>query len=275
MSKPGGGVAGEDLGAGVTLYQGDCLEILPALADGSVDAVVTSPPYNLAKQYSGTYHPTTPSIANLNDKYARWYADEMPEPEYQSWQKSVIRECLRVCAGSVFYNHRPRFAWHGRNAHRVPSNVYHPMDWLGEFPLWCEIVWDRCGTGPPNAGRYPTGHEFVYQLGRPKVWKQRSGYYSVWRIPPERDVGGHVCPFPVELVRRCIIPCTDSGDVVLDPFAGSGTTGVAAVLEGRRCILIEKEPAYCDIIRSRVAEASGAGPNSLFRQPTLTGEVPS
>lgn len=233
------------------VWHGDCLEVLRGMPDRCVGLVVTSPPYNLHKKASGGG-----SITNvkLREKYAGWYADEMPELEYQRWQRGVITECLRVCRGSVFYNHKPRYAWHGRNEHRVPSNVYHPWDWLAGFPIWCEIIWDRGGVGSPNAGRYPIADERVYQIGKPKVWHPGSGWSNVWRIDPEKG-SSHPCSFPVELARRCIVPCTDPGDIVLDPFGGSGTTAVAAIQEGRRCLVIEKDESYCEIARKRVAQA--------------------
>lgn len=64
-----------------------------------------------------------------------------------------------------------------------------------------------------------------------------------------------------------------AGAVILDPFAGSGTTGVAAIAEGRRCILIEKEPKYVDICRRRVDEALARGPQSLFRDCTEPADM--
>ncbi len=73
------------------------------------------------------------------------------------------------------------------------------------------------------------------------------------------------------LVRKASLP----NDLILDPFAGSGTTGVAAIAEGRRAILIEKEPKYAAIARRRVAEAMGMGAGSLLKslpQPTLFGD---
>jgi hypothetical protein len=66
---------------------------------------------------------------------------------------------------------------------------------------------------------------------------------------------GHPCPKPLEWMRWLVRIATRPGELILDPFAGSGTTGAAAMREGRKCILIEKEPAYCEIIRRRLSEA--------------------
>jgi hypothetical protein len=87
-----------------TLYLGDCLEILPGL--DKVDAVVTSPPYNLVREWSGG-GPNSNQKA-LEERFDHWYTDNMPEPEYQEWQRAVITACLEVCRGSIFYNHKVR-----------------------------------------------------------------------------------------------------------------------------------------------------------------------
>lgn len=119
----------------VTLLLGDCAEKLKDIPDKSVDVTITSPPYNLNKAASGG--------GSSKRNYDGWYPDEMPEDEYQMLQKRIVRELLRITKGSIFYNHKVRYAWHNRNKFRVPSNIYHPMQWLGEFPIWCEIIWDR------------------------------------------------------------------------------------------------------------------------------------
>lgn len=95
------------------------------------------------------------------------------------------------------------------------------------------------------------------------------------RDVPVRD-RNHPNEKPVSLVRKFIRAHTDPGDLILDPFGGSGTTAVAALHEGRRCLIVEKDPTYCDIIRRRVAEAQAEGPQSLFatsnNQPDLFGD---
>ena len=67
-------------------------------------------------------------------------------------------------------------------------------------------------------------------------------------------------------MRWLVVKATLPGETILDPFAGSGTTAIAAMQEGRRCILIERDPHYCEIIRRRVREADGAAPGTLFRE---------
>ena len=226
-----------------TLYHGDCLQILPTL--DKVDAVVTSPPYNLNKAASGG--------GSSKRDYDGWYADDMPEDKYQDWQRAVIDAALSVCRGSLFYNHRIRYAWHSRNKYRTASNTYNPIDWLSEYPMWCEIIWHRGGTTGHANGRYRLADERIYQIGKPLVFTDK-GYTTVWNITPSKN-DGHVCSFPIELPKRCIETSTDIGHVVADPFMGSGTTGVACANLGRKFIGIEIERKYFDIACERIDAA--------------------
>lgn len=231
------------------MYLGDCEEILPTV---NADYCVTSPPYNLNKAWSDGR--TSKQAAKMTDKYDRWYSDDLPEAEYQEWQKRVLRLLVASVSGSVFYNHRIRYAWHGRNKDAPQCKVHHPMHWLGEFPIWCEIVWDRCGTSLPT-GRFGQAHEMIYQINKPKVGKRSYGMTDVWRMAPAKSQG-HVCAFPVELVERCLL-VAQPGDVVIDPFAGSGTTGIGALNKGMQFIGIEKDPDYFDMACERLTEHQG------------------
>ena len=80
----------------------------------------------------------------------------------------------------------------------------------------------------------------------------------MWQIPPDKNVG-HVCSFPVELVRRCLRIASNEGDTAVDPFMGSGTTGVACANLGRKFIGIEIEPKYFDIACERIEAAYAQG----------------
>ena len=225
-----------------TITCGDCLEVMQAMPDKSVDIVITSPPYNLSKKASGG--------GNSKRDYNGWYSDEMPEDVYQSWQSDLIRECLRVSRGSVFYNHRIRYAWHSRNKYRTQSNLYHPWDWISKFPVWSEIVWWRKGTTGHVNNRFRLADERIYQIGKPHYFHD-CGYTSVWEILPCKNEG-HPCSFPVELPLRCINTFCPEGGLVLDPFMGSGTTAIACLNAGKNFIGIEKEEKYCRIAEERI-----------------------
>jgi DNA modification methylase len=222
-----------------TTYNEDCMATMGRMPNDSVDIIVTSPPYNLNKRASGG--------GSSKRDYSGWYPDDMPEEEYQQWQVQVVAEAMRVCRGSVFYNHRVRYAWHSRNKYKTPSRIYHPMQWLWQFPIWCEIIWDRCGTTGHANKRCRMSDERIYQIGKPHTFHDM-GYRTVWSIPPSRNAG-HVCSFPDELVRRCILMASDPGDVVYDPFMGSGTTARVATELGRRFVGSEIDAEYHDMCR--------------------------
>ena len=235
------------------LYLGDCREILPTLADGAANWCVTSPPYNLHKEHHTSPNAATETNAAMSAKYADWYADDLEESEYQAGQKALLTELARVCTDSVFYNHRIRYAWHARNKAAPTCKVYHPMHWLADFPIWCEVIWDRCGGSTPT-GRYQQGHELVYQIGKPRRVQKSLGMMDVWRIPPDSG-SGHVCAFPPRLVENCLAPHALAGETVIDPYMGSGTVGVVAGSLGLKFIGIEIEPRYFDMACRRIEDA--------------------
>ena len=229
----------------VTIYHGDNLEILSSMEKGSCEISITSPPYNLIREW--TRGGPASNMKSHSDKQAEWYKDSMPEPEYQIWQKNIVKELLRVCKGSIFYNHKIRYAWKRR------GEIYHPLDWLREFPIWCEIIWDRCGGQGGNWPRYMVADERIYMIQKPTKWNGAPGMTNIWRINPEKN-SEHPCPFPIELVNRCLMPTTDKDDIVIDPFMGSGTTLRAAKDLGRKAIGIELEEKYCEIAARRMAQ---------------------
>jgi len=229
----------------VTIYHGDCRDVLPSLGDASVEIVVTSPPYNLVREWSGGG--ANSKMKNVDRKLLEWYDDEIPESDYQEQQKAVIRECLRISAGSVFYNHKIRYA------HKRRGDILHPLDWLREFPVWTEIIWDRCGAQGGNSQRVLIQDERIYQIRKPRRFHAGLGFSTIWRIPPD-NINGHPCPFPESIPRRCVLLATDPGDTVLDPYCGAGTTLRAAKDRGRKAIGIEINEAYCEIAAKRLSQ---------------------
>ncbi len=229
----------------VTIYHGDCREILPELEDASVDMTVTSPPYNLKKKWwdcgaNGCH-------GELADKFANeWYDDEIPEAEYQQQQKRIIAECKRISVGCVCYNHKVRHAF------KREGRTFHPMDWIESKDLWCEIVWDKGNGTAINCRRPIMADERIYVIGRPTAWNNER-VTTVWRLPME-DSDGHPCAFPLEIPARLIRLFSNANNVILDPFMGSGTTLRAAKDLGRKAIGIEIEERYCEIAARRMAQ---------------------
>ena len=256
------------------VYLGDAHEILPLLGANVAEVCVTSPPYNLNKRYTeskGLREQTeneekdNKSLSNTySKKFKQWYGDfdekvervkgdmsgykNAKEQDYRLDQIEMIAKLLESCKSSVFYNHKIRMAWHSRTKpiNKPPSRMQHPWDWVRYFHVWCEITWDRRGIGNPVKNRYHSQKELVYQIERPNKFYQMKGeeaYSDIWRISPSKNVG-HVCTFPEKLVENCILPTTDIGDTIIDPYLGSGTTAIVAVKQGRKFIGIEKNSDY-------------------------------
>jgi site-specific DNA-methyltransferase (adenine-specific) len=234
----------------VRVIHGDCLDVLSTLADGSVDCVVTSPPYNTmptrakADGNLGMHRSmgvTNAWVAKASDSYS----DSMPEDEYQEWLRAVVGECLRVCRGLVWVNHKVRYR---------DGVAVHPARFLS-FPIYAEVIWDRGISMALNCKRFAPSHECLIAFGTPHFWDDaHNAQMSVWRIAPQRSTD-HPCPFPLEFARRPIQSSCPRGGTVLDPFAGSGTTGVACLKTGRKCILIEKDARYIPLIHRKLKGA--------------------
>ena len=231
-----------------SLYLADCLDVLPTLAVGSVDIVVTSPPYNTIQ------HDAKPSGIHAASTFVRKmhsaYRDDKPEKEYQEWLVGIIGQCMRVAQGIVWVNHKVRF----RNKVGI-----HPLRFL-PFPLYQEIVWNRNGAIALNCRRFAPSHEAVYGFGEPHYWNDDyNTRLAVWKIPIMQGQV-HPCPYPIRLNEPLVSASCPPRGAVLDPFMGSGTTGVACLQTGRRFIGIEMDPRYFDFAEKRIREAATGGP---------------
>ena len=232
----------------VTLKQGDCLELLKEIKDETINLVVTSPPYN--KHSNKRHIRKTDSWQNAKIDYGS-YIDDIPEQEYQEWQKKVIRELIRVLKkdGSIFYNHKPRIVNH---------RIIFPNEWLSEFNIRQMIIWNRKNSPTLEPIRFLPTTEYIYWITKeaktPKFNREAMKYAEVWNITATPNPL-HPAPFPEELVKRCILATTQNSDIVLDPFMGSGTTGVACQQLGRNFIGYEISPDYFKIAEKRIKEA--------------------
>jgi site-specific DNA-methyltransferase (adenine-specific) len=203
----------------VTLYHGDCLEILPTLDAGSVDAVVTDPPYGCNNDCD--YTRFSGGLSDSRNYTNGIRGDDRPfDPAPWLTFPNVI------LWGYQFY------------ADRLPQGTV--LVWLkkrdnqlGSFLSDCEIAWQKGGKG---------------------VYLMRHVWHGFDR-QSEREASVHPTQKPVAVMRWCIDRSTRPGDTILDPFMGSGTTGVACVQTGRNFIGIEIDRAYYEIAERRIAEA--------------------
>ena len=229
----------------VVVVEGDCLDVLRALPDGCVGAVVTDPPYGIGY---ATNFAVRGVAASWKGRTISGDDDTAARDEVLAWARS--RKLPWACFGS----------W----------KVAKPVGVRGV------LIWDKgpaFGMGDlsfPWKGSW----EEVYIGGRGWRGSRDEGVLRGHMVVSWESHGRvHQNEKPASLVRELIRKLPDAA-VILDPFAGSGTTGVAAIAEGRKAILVEKEPKYADICRRRVAEAMGLGEGSLLAalQPSLFPE---
>lgn len=241
----------------VTLYHGDCRDVLPNLS--GVDLVVTSPPYNLGVTTGGGFGHWKDGqshggrgkwIAAMHDGDGIGYDshdDAMPYEEYRMWQHLVLSLCWNTLSdrGAIYYNHKPRVQ---------ASELWLPLALNPGLPVRQIIIWARTGGMNFAPTHYVPTHEWIVVFAKPAFrlkHRAASGVGDVWRIPQDGD-NAHPAPFPIGLPARAIE--TTAPSLVLDPFAGSGTTLRAAKDAGIRAIGIEISERYCEMAAKRLAQ---------------------
>lgn len=231
-----------------TFIQGDSLEVMRSMESGSVDLVVTSPPYNLKNstgngmKSKGKDRWTNAALKNGYDGYD----DNMPHEAYVAWQIACLDEMMRLLkpSGAIFYNHK----WRVQN-----GLIQDRQDIVGKFPVRQIIIWQRKGGLNFNKKFFLPTYEVIYLITKPdfELIKGGNAIGDVWAIAQEFK-NSHPAPFPVEIPLRCI-GATDA-QIILDPFMGSGTTALAAKQLGRDFIGIELSEAYINQAKERLEE---------------------
>lgn len=234
---------------------GDARDVLKEFPKNCIHLMVTSPPYNVGKEYD----------------------EDLTLGEYLDFIEEVMREVYRVLVwgGRVCFN----VANLGRKPY-IPLHAYliERFEKIG-FLFRGEIIWDKgdAVSGASTAwGTWQSAanpvlrdqHEYIIVLSKGSFKREKRNKEdtitreefleftkSVWRFPPESAKKvGHPAPFPEELPYRCIQLFTFKGDVVLDPFVGSGTTCVAALKTGRHFVGIDIEEKYVELAKQRIKE---------------------
>jgi modification methylase len=246
---------------GSRIAEGDCIEVLRRLPAGSADLVFADPPYNL--QLGGELlRPNNTRVDGVNHAWDRF--DDFAA--YDRFTGAWLRECRRALKpdGAIWL-----------------IGTYHNIFRLGAalqdegFWLLNDIVWLKTNPMPNFKGtRFTNAHETLIWAARDKASRPTFNYDSLkafnddlqmrsdWLIPicsgaeRLRDDGGrkaHPTQKPEALLRRVLLATTKPGDLVLDPFFGTGTTGAAARALGRRFIGIERDPDYVAAAAARIA----------------------
>lgn len=232
-----------------TLYCGDCLEILPTL--GKVDAVVTDPPYSSGGFTRGDRMVDTAAkyqSTGLSSYLASFAGDNRDQRSWMLWMALWLGEAMKILKGGgmacLFSDWRQLPAC--TDALQIAGYV-----WRGI------AVWDKV-SGRPMPDRFRAQAEYVvWATNGPREFDTKGASYhpGVFSIPaPTGDEREHSTQKPVELMDR-IVSIAKPGEVVLDPFMGSGTTGVACARMGRKFIGSELTEHYFDIACRRIETA--------------------
>lgn len=219
--------------------------------------IVTSPPYN---QQLDSFKPSGMQKENPAwvERMGSAYSDSLPEEEYQDDQVHVFNLLWEATAddGALFYNHKHRYR---------EKQVVSPLQWLTREDFqwrWRqEIIWDRGGSITLNARMFMPSDERIYWMTKSDRFvfndtTEVKSYSTIWQIAARVEIRVSA-PFPIELPLRCIQAASNRGDIVVDPYGGSGTTLMACEQLGRKARLIELNPAYCDVIVQRWEKATG------------------
>lgn len=225
---------------------GDSLSVMKEMPSDSIDVIVTSPPYNLKNSTGNGMKDGRGGKwagAALVNGYSH-YDDNMPHEEYAQWQYDCLVEMFRLLKddGAIFYNHK----W------RVQDGLIQDRhDIIRDLPVRQIIIWRRKGGINFNPGYFLPTYEVIYLIPKPKfkLAPKANAYGDVWEFTQEMK-NEHPAPFPVALIDRIISSTT--GQVILDPFMGSGTTAVVAIGYDRDYIGIELSPDYCKMAEERI-----------------------
>lgn len=211
------------------LYQGDCMELMKDIADGSIDLVLTDPPYGMNFRSN---HRKEKYQAIKNDNRLDWL-DNFVAEIYRILKENTAVYCF--CS------------WHNIDVFKAAFEK--------RFKVKNIIVWEKNNTSMGDLkGSYAPKHEFV--IFAHKGRRILNGFRYADIIKAKRTGNKHhPTEKPVDLLEIFIKESTNEGEIVFDGFMGSGSTGVACVNTGRKFVGMEIYPKYFDIAKSRIIEA--------------------
>jgi DNA modification methylase len=242
------------------IHQGDCIDLLKKVPDNSIDLIFADPPYNL--QLNGElYRPNQTKVDAVDDLWDRFESNK----SYDLFTSQWIKECHRILKPTGCF-------WVIGTYH----NIFRVGSIMQDIGFWMlnDIIWVKTNPMPNFKGtRFNNAHETLIWASKSKNSKYTFHYHSMkvmnddlqmrsdWHIPicqgEERiKVDGqkaHSTQKPEELLYRVILSSSNPGDVVLDPFSGSGTTAAVAKKLGRNFIAFERETSYIDVANERLS----------------------
>ena len=253
---------------------GDCAEVLKQIADDSVALIHTSPPYNIERRYAGG-------------------RDDRSVHDYTEFLDRVIGECARAMSPGASLFWQTGYTQFNGSAGIVPLDLLTaPIFAKHGFLLWDRIIW-RYLAGIAFKSKFTNRHETIYwyvkpgQSNRPATFEvdrirervreldARNNFWgrnpgNVWEVDRvafgSTEQTSHVAVYPEEITERIIRACSNPGDLVLDPFSGSGTTPKVARTLGRRWLGIELSAQYADESNVRIGYSQPREVDSLLSE---------
>ncbi|MDO8528296.1 MAG: site-specific DNA-methyltransferase [Nanoarchaeota archaeon] len=253
----------------IKIFNEDILKI-DSIPENSIDLIITSPPYNIDIHYNS--HP-----------------DNLSYEEYleftQKWLKkcySLVNESGRMCLNIPLDKNKGGQQSVGADITNIAKNVgwkYHSTIIWNEGNISRRTAW---GSFMSASAPYVIAPVELILILYKNIWKKVGGSKKnditkqefmdwtngVWTFSGQskKGAGGHPAPFPIELPRRCIKLFSYVGDIILDPFLGSGTTLIATYLNNRKGIGIEMDKEYCDLAINRLKNEAKINQSTLIKE---------
>jgi len=235
----------------IKLINDDCLKAMKNMKNQSIDLVVTSPPYNMRTRIRNGKYTTRETTEHFSKKYKNFH-DALSIEDYYNFHKKVIEEMLRL-SKIIFYN-----------IQIVTGSKEALFKIIGDFNKNIKdiIIWDK-GHGQPamHEGVLNKAVELIIMFeANAKAGRcfnnynfKRGELSDIWRIPRERSkTKNHSAVFPLALAEKAINNFSKENNIVLDPFMGTGTTGIACKNTNRQFIGIELDENYYKIALERI-----------------------
>ena len=225
------------------IIHGDCLETLKKIPDNKIDLILTDIPFNISKENN---------FKTMKDRQGRNGID------FGEWDKGFDETVLKHFVPKLKEG-GSLITFHSFGQYSILQDV------LSELVFKDKIIWEKTNPMPRNRDRrYITNIEEASWYVKPKSkWtfnRQADNYDgSVYRYPSESGGGFkryHPCQKNLKLIEQIILRHSNEGDLVLDPYCGGGTTGIACINTNRKCILIEKDENHYETAKNRILEHS-------------------
>jgi len=248
------------------LYNGDSFKILEELPENSIDMIFADPPYNLSNGGFTCYAGKMVSVNKGNWDRSNGFSEDY------AFHKGWLEACRRILkpGGTIWVSGTYHSIY--QCGHAIQSLGYHILN---------DVSWFKPNASPNLSCRFFTAshetliwarkekkakHVFNYDEMKDGNWsedilkKPNKQMRSVWAMNTpqngEKKFGKHPTQKPLDLLRRIVLASTNKGDIVLDPFTGSSTTGIAATMYGRKFIGIDTEKDYLNLSKKRFKDLS-------------------